>query len=522
MWLFMVVYNVFSLKAQTHLPFEKSNLPLVFVVSQDSIVDDPRVYAYMSIVNNVNGFNYISDQPTDYDGLVTIEIRGATSQSFPKKGYAFETVDALGENNNVSLLGMPEENDWILHGPFTDKSLLRNALVYELGDRIERYAVRRKFCELFVNEDYRGVYLLMERIKRDKNRVDIAKLLPTDTVGDELTGGYILKIDKFNGSFAGSWVSPYPLVGGGTSHFQFHRPKASELHPAQLEYIESHVTAFEDALASDAFDDPVEGYAPFVDMQSFVDMHLVNELTNNIDGFRKSTYFYKEKDSDGGKIVMGPWWDFNLALGNAHYCEGGEIEGFYQVDDEACFHTAPFWFGRLLEDDKYRLLLEKTWARYRSGSWSDASVCAVIDSLSSQLQKASERDHERWPRLGQYVWPNVFIGDSYQQELVYLKSWVLARMHWMDFELTFRDRPEFTMSSLLLKPNPTTGSFALSGEHEGSTLVIYNFHGLKVEEFEVLYDFQLFSIEHLPNGVYVVQRWGEQNQIEGVSKLIKQ
>ena len=92
----------------------------------------------------------------------------------------------------------------------------------------------------------------------------------------------------------------------------------------------------------------------------------------------------------------------------------------------------------------------------------------------------------------------------------------------MDFELTFRDRPEFTMSSLLLKPNPTTGSFALLGEHEGSTLVIYNFHGLKVEEFEVLYDFQLFSIEHLPNGVYVVQRWGEQNQIEGVSKLIKQ
>ena len=224
MGVLMGVPLAFFTQAPTDWFADGSNLPLVFLTTEDSIVDDPRVGARMSIVNNDSGLNHLTDDPTDYDGPVTIEIRGASSQAFPKKGYSFETVDEYGQNNNVSLLGMPPENDWILHGPYTDKSLIRNALVYELGDRIHRYVSRRRFCELFVNDDYRGVYLLVEKIKRDANRVDLAKLLPSDTLGDELTGGYILKFDKFNGEASGSWTSPYLTEGGRPPTFSFTTP----------------------------------------------------------------------------------------------------------------------------------------------------------------------------------------------------------------------------------------------------------------------------------------------------------
>ena len=516
----MGVPSVFFTQPQQDWYTDGSNLPLVFISTEDSIVDDPRVGARMSIVNNDSGLNHQTDHPTDYDGLVTIEIRGASSQAFPKKGYAFETVDEYGQNNNVALLGMPPENDWILHGPYTDKSLIRNALVYELGDRIHRYVSRRRFCELFVNDDYQGVYLLAEKIKRDVNRVDLAKLLPSDTVGDELTGGYILKIDKFNGGASGSWSSPYPTEGGQTSFIQFHHPKQSDLHPAQSDYIEQHVTAFEHALASDEFEDPAMGYAAFIDVQSFLDLHLINELSKNVDGFHFSTFFFKEKDSDGGKLVMGPWWDYNIALGNANYCEGEQTEGF-QLSDNGCFELVPFWFRRLLQHKVYQSRLERTWAEYRSGPWSDASVCGVIDSLSEMLSSASERDHARWRRLGDYVWPNAFVGDSYQEELAYLKDWTMARMHWMDCELGLRDRPQDAPNMVQLRPNPTSHFFTLAEEHQGSTLSLHNFYGWEIEKFEVLYDFQSFSVEHLASGVYIVQLWDDQHQLVGRSKLIK-
>jgi hypothetical protein len=413
--------------------FDGSSLPIVELTSDGPILDDPRIVATMAIINNASGFNQIGDSPNDYDGLISIEIRGSSSQMFPKKSYALETQDAEGQNNNVSLLGMPEENDWILYGPYTDKTLMRNAVVFELGEKLNRYTPRRRYCELFINGDYRGVYMLMENIKRDENRVDIATLLPEDIEGNELTGGYILKIDKFTGDFNGGWQSPYSTVAGDNLYVQFHKPEMNELNAPQIAYIEDHITAFEDALAGPDFSDPELGYMPFIDVYSFIDLYLINELSKNIDGYRLSTYFYKQKDSNGGKIVMGPWWDYNLSLGNADYCEAAITEGFEVNSD--CGNTNPFWWERMLEDPTYRDLTRCRWEEYRSDAWSNESIHSTIDSLVTLLGDASARDHARWPRLGQWVWPNSFVGDTYEEELDFMRNWIDDRLDWLDMNI---------------------------------------------------------------------------------------
>jgi hypothetical protein len=140
--------------------FESSNLPIVMINTLgQTIVNDPRIVCDMGIIYNGEGaINYLSDPFKEYDGKISIEIRGSSSQSFPKKSYGLETQDSLGENSNVKLLGMPKENDWILYAPYSDKSLMRNVLTYKLGNDIGRYAPRTRFCELFINNDYKGVY----------------------------------------------------------------------------------------------------------------------------------------------------------------------------------------------------------------------------------------------------------------------------------------------------------------------------------------------------------------------------
>jgi hypothetical protein len=248
----------------------ESTLPLVQITTDTPILDDPRIVANMKVTNLPGGLNTLVDEPNEYNGQITIEIRGSSSQFFPKQSYALETQDSTGANNNVPLMGMPSENDWILHGPYSDKSLMRNALIYEMGTAIGQYTTRRRYCELYINGDYRGVYMFMENIKRDDDRVDIATLLPTDTAGNEVTGGYIMKVDRIQGDYEGGWNSPYSKLGGEVQPIQMHKPEADDLHPLQLAYIEDHFTEFEHALAGPNFADPVLGYAPYIDAESFV------------------------------------------------------------------------------------------------------------------------------------------------------------------------------------------------------------------------------------------------------------
>lgn len=180
-------------------------LPLVLIDTDgQNIPHGTKITARMKVINHEYGiFNKPTDAEVEYDGHIGIEIRGHSSSSYPQKPYNLETRDSLGNNLNVSLLGMPEENDWILISNYNDKSLVRSILSFELFRRMGHYATRARLCEVIINSKYCGIYVFCEKIKSDKNRVDIATLSPEDSAGNDLTGGYIISVDYHDAS--NSW-----------------------------------------------------------------------------------------------------------------------------------------------------------------------------------------------------------------------------------------------------------------------------------------------------------------------------
>ncbi|MEZ5070928.1 MAG: CotH kinase family protein [Bacteroidales bacterium] len=435
-----------------------SNLPLMVIdgANGQSIPDEPKIDAHLGVVHNESGINTYPGTYNNYDGLIGVERRGASSLGFPKTGYGFETRMENGDNNNVPLLDLPPENDWVLHGPYSDKSLIRNVLAYQFARDMGQYAPRTKLCELFVNQAYMGVYVLVEKVKRDTFRLDIGKLLSTEITGRDLTGGYILKIDKGEDLH---WVSPYLSINQNDLRIQYYYPDPDSVAPEQMNYIRDYVTGFENALAGPRYRDPVQGYRPYVDLQSFVDFYLVNELTKNVDGYRISTYMHKDKDKKDrlSPLKAGPVWDFNLGFGNADYYDASRLDG-WQNEHPGDYWSPPFWWARLKQDPTFFNLLVDSWTDYRSTILTDARVGEVIDSLVTLLDGAQQRNFEAFPILNTYVWPNNYVGNSYENEIAYLKNWILGRMAWMDGELdeyhTGTDESISVLQDLTLYPNP--------------------------------------------------------------------
>ena len=405
-------------------------LPQVFIDTKGiAIPDEPKIDATFLIERQ---------DSVVFNGNIGIEIRGQSSQMFPKKQYGFETRDANNEDVDVSLLSLPEEEDWILHAPYSDKSLIRNALIYDLSRAIGRYSSRLHFVELTLNESFDGLYLLMEKLKRDKNRIDINKLKKSEIEGEDLTGGYIIKIDKETAYTEGnSFASLYPpnaSINNQKVYFLFDTPDAEDLTPEQRNYITTYVGDFEKALASEAFTDPAIGYAPFIDSDSFVDFFLLNELANNVDGYRLSTWILKDKNKP---IEMGPIWDFNLAFGNADYCEGGASDVWAYQFNERCPEDRwqiPFWWDRLLMDPAFRDKVKSRWQALRIAEFGESDIFRRIDDYVLLFEASGSRrgNFNRWPVLGTYVWPNNFVGSTHQEEIAYLKGWISNRLAWLD------------------------------------------------------------------------------------------
>lgn len=425
--------------------FSSSNLPIVVITTNgQAIVDDPKIEASMGIIyNGVGVRNSLTDPFNNYNGKIGIEIRGSSSQMFPKKQYGIELHDAVGASLDASLLGLPQQSDWILFAPYNDKSLVRDPLAYKLGRDLGRYAPRTKYCEVVLNGQYQGIYILIEKIKRDKNRVDISKLDPIEISGDDLTGGYIIKIDKDTGTGGDGWMSTYTppgRSGNQTIFYQYDYPKASSIATQQKAYIKQYMTAFENALAANNFKDPDVGYAKYIDVNSFIDYFIANEVSKNVDAYRLSTFMHKKKDSDGGKLIMGPIWDFNLGFGNADYCTKGNPEGLVIRFNSLCnkdFWLIPFWWDRLLEDPAFRDKLIARWTALRSDKLLTSKIHSYIDSVTAVLNvESQQRNFQQWPVLGKYVWPNYYVGQTYQQEVDWLKNWTEQRMTWLDNFMT--------------------------------------------------------------------------------------
>ena len=411
--------------------YTESNLPIISINTYgEDIPDEPRIDAYMGIINNNSGTNNINDPFNDYNGKITIEKRGNSSQEQEKPPYRFETVDNNGENNNVKLLGLPEENDWILYAPWSDKSLLRNVLIYSLSNEMGRYAPRSKFVELYLNKEYRGVYVLMEKIKRDKNRVAISSLDPNSNFGDNLTGGYILKFDwaetgDNNGGF-------FSLIDG--MRYNYHYPKPDEISSEQENYIQSYINSYENIMNSNKYNSE-EGYSSFIDIGSFVDFIILQEISRNVDAYGLSTYIYKDKESINNKLTAGPIWDFNHGFGNCDYYKAWETVGWnisYTYND---MDQRAFWWLKLWNDDNFQEMIKDRYKLLRESTLSTNNINTLIDQYVFKLGTSVNKNFTKWPILGEYIWPNKQVFDTYQEEIIYLKTWINNRLTWMDSEL---------------------------------------------------------------------------------------
>ncbi len=482
--------TVFELSAQD-LSFS-TNLPIVYIDTKGRTIGDKyRTISDMEIAWKGDGsVNNTSDNRNYYSGKINIELRGSTSQNFPKKSYGFELKDDDEEDMDFPLLGMPKEEDWILYAPYTDKTLIRNVLAYALASQISTvYTPRCRFVELFVNEKYEGIYVLMEKIKRDKNRVDIAKLKADDISGEELTGGYIVKIDKTTGSGGDGWHSKFRNINNAKTFYQYEYPKSDKITEEQKNYINDYFDKFETEVHNRNFDEQT-GYMNYINATSFFDMIFINELSKNIDGYRLSTFLYKDKND---KLTAGPVWDYNIAFGNANYYNGWEttgIEVFNTLGKD--FRRNPFWWATLLSDSHFSNPMKSRWKTLRKNKLSDKRVMAVVDSLTAIVAGAVNRNFERWPILGEFVHPNYFVGDDYDSEVVWMKSWILERLSYLDERLpgtgvasSIQVVSNNEINNYRVYPNPFSTEISIQIQSEQNsqyTFCLFTLNGQKIKE----------------------------------------
>lgn len=444
-----------------------SNLPIVVINTADgvSIPNEPKVDAVMGIIHNGDGEeNSVSDPFNEFYGNIGIEIRGSSSSTFPKKSFGLETRGPDSSNYNVSIFDWPLDNDWILYAPYSDKSLIRNVLTYKLGNEMGNYSPRTKLVEVVINGQYEGVYVFMERIKVNPGRVNIDELAYEDIGESQLTGGYIVKIDKTTSGGVVAWTSPYPQAAPATGpiEYQLHDPEIDTINPAQLAYIQNYITDFETALNGPDYADEELGYRPYIDVLSFIDFMIVNEISKNVDGYRISTFFHKEEESIGGKYIAGPLWDFNLAWGNANYCEGGLTSGWEIYFNNVCGGPGglnnPNYWNVMVTDPVFAHELNCRWQELRMSTLHTDSILVFIDEMELYLEQAADRNFSRWQILGNYVWPNNFVGESYTEEMDYLRAWTTERLSWVDANM-FGSCPDLSAGEefkgkIILYPNP--------------------------------------------------------------------
>jgi len=345
---------------------------------------------------------------TVFRGRIGIELRGQSSARFPKKPYGFEVRDRAGDNRNVSLLGMPADDDWILYPPYSDKTLMRNVLAFATARRLGGYASRTRLVEVWLNGGYRGVYVLMEKLKLHEDRVD--KPEPAQ----------LLEWSAWSKRKGMDFRLP-----GADVPILFDDPERSELGKARRKAVRRSLVAADTALYGATFADPVSGWRRHLDEASAVDFVLLNELFKNQDGFNTSTYLARGK---GEKWTLGPIWDVDLAMGNFAYGPASVVQGSMLAERG--------WAERLYADPAFVAAVAARWRELRDAGLREALLADVAKNASRLIATgAAGRNFRRWPVLGEVIWPNPSDAASrttYASEVHTLTAWLDARISWLD------------------------------------------------------------------------------------------
>ena len=379
------------------------------------------------------------------------KVRGSSSSGFSKKAYSIEAWNELNRNKNISPLGLPEESDFILNARSVyDRSLMRNAFIYELSNQVGRYAVRTKFVELFKDDnggslsyrnDYDGVYTFMEKISRDKERVDIERVTENVNEEPEITGGYILKVDRLDPGDSGL------RAGGQTLGWVY--PKEDDVSNDQINWVRNYINEMSSALSTSEYEE-------YIDTLSWVDHHLLNILTLNADALRLSTFFHKKRNK---KLEYGPIWDFDRSMESTD----GRDNNPSTWSGGTAYFTFPWW-GSLFDNENFWQAYIDRYFELREGPFATLNVNSIIDRMASDLNEAQARNFRRWsdqPRFG-----------GYQGEVDHLKEWLGTRLDWMDRQ--FSPKP---ITNTIAGSYPAGTTISLSANLSGSQNIYYTLDG---------------------------------------------
>ena len=433
-----------------------SNLPIVIINTDGglSIPDEPKIPATMKLIWRGPGErNYVSDQNNaeylDYNGRIGIELRGSSSQSSPKKNYGFTTRMADNvTNNNVSLLGMPEENDWILGGMVFDTALVRDYLCHKLYGRLGNYASRATYCEVIINNDYKGLYMLQEKLKADDNRIDVIKIKNTDSSYPYVTGGYITKADKTTGGDPVAWIM-YSFQNS-VVEYMHELPKPDEATPTQTAYIKNEFFKLESAARYNEVS-VINGFPSMIDIPSFIDFMLINEFASNPDAYQFSTYFHKDRN---GRLRAGPLWDLDLSFGNDLFMWGFDrSKTFLWYFEDYFYNNGSSFWRNLFHNSAFNCYLSRRWNEVIQPGQplSPDSLNALIDQTAADISEAVGREYLRWGKSG-----------SHEQRIEAIRTFMAERSEWITNNIGSYEAcsdvsvPLLTITKIMYHPQTTT------------------------------------------------------------------
>jgi hypothetical protein len=400
------------------------------------------------IDNRGDGHSNVTDT-ADYLGRIGVRTRGSTSQNLPKKSLAIELWDEANKDRKASLLGMPADSDWILYAAYQEKSLMQDPLAFDWAREMGLLAPRVRYVEVYLSTDggssvnyatdYVGVYILMEKIKVGEDRVDIAEIGPLDNAEPAVTGGYLWKKDR---------IEADETLITTNSDLKYSMVDPETLTSQQSTYLTKYLNDFEAALNGANFKDPINGYAKYIDVDSWVNTWIMVEMTRQVDAYALSTFYYKDR---GGKIVMGPVWDWNISMGNSFYLDAEYAVG-YQTDTLSPENN--WYVAKLLSDPAFKQKIVDRWTQLRHGAFSNAQLMADIDARVAELSDSNSnyptgqfptqtpnnpvvRNFKRWATQGVFVWPNGFYDQDgrWIEDVKMTKNWLVGRLSWLDSKL---------------------------------------------------------------------------------------
>jgi hypothetical protein len=378
-----------------------TGLPILFLTTSGPVVSkDDYVTGSLSV--NTNG--QFDTFPSNV-GL-SIKGRGNTTWDMPKKPYRIKF------NNKQSLLGLSAAKNWVLLANYSDKTLLRNAAAFDMGHYFGAdFTPHYRFVEVVMNGVYLGSYTLTEQVEIGAGRVDITELSTIDNDENNIGGGYLLQVDQ-------RLDADYYFWSNAGLPFTIKDP--DEITSQQLDYIHNYIQQTEDAIYADNFADPANGYAKYINVDSFIDWYLVKELMKDNDAADfSSIYYYKDIN---GKLGMGPVWDFDIDAGNYSGTLSNDPTGWW-------LRGYAHWFARLFQDPAFAARVKQRWQVLQPTL---PLILSNIDKNAAYLNLSQQQNFATWDILNTYVWPNSQIAGSYQGEVDYLKTWLKTRIDWMN------------------------------------------------------------------------------------------